>query len=148
LIVVSHDREFLNNVVTSALIFRKDSTIKEYVGGYDDWNEQIENSETLPVPAVKTVKKTEQPTVTPGTAVRKLTFKETRELQTLPARIESLEIEQQEIHRQLSDFLLCKKPGFVTESQARLAAIEADLITSFARWEELEKISLSSANRT
>ena len=140
LIVVSHDREFLNNVVTSALIFGKDSVINEYVGGYDDWERQIENStepsKTLPV--VKKEKATKQPL---DKKPRKISVKEKQELENISSIIETLETEQRAIHAQLADFTQCQKPGFTIASKSRLKEIEAELSKTFARWEELETLN-------
>jgi ATP-binding cassette subfamily F protein uup len=139
LIVVSHDREFLNNVVTSALIFWKDGSVNEFVGGYDDWERQL--AAAAPPPAARPdIKKEKAPAARPAGA-RKLSFKEKKELQDIPARIEALEAEQQELHRQLADFERCKEPGFVNTAKARLAEIEADLTKTYARWEELEALA-------
>jgi ATP-binding cassette subfamily F protein uup len=140
LIVVSHDREFLNNVVTSALIFGKDSTVNEFVGGYDDWERQLAQNAVAaaPRPAVQKDRVAAQPA---AAVVRKLSFKEKKELQELPARIETLEGEQREIHLRLADFTLCQKPGFVAQTKSRLTEIEADLALAYARWEELDALS-------
>ncbi len=137
LIVVSHDREFLNNVVTSALIFRPGHTVKEFIGGYDDWQRQLTAADIKPA-AATVIKKTKTPAPDNAEAARKLTFKETQELKTLPAHIESLENEQREILQQLTDIERCRQPGFVAQSKSRLATITAELATTYARWEELE----------
>jgi ATP-binding cassette subfamily F protein uup len=139
LIVVSHDREFLNNVVTSALIFDKDNTVNEFVGGYDDWERQIAAlAESAKPNAV--IPKEKPTTPVPQGVARKLSFKEKRELETLPALIETLDAEQEQLHIQLADFVQCQKPGFVAQTKARLGEIETKLKNAFARWEELDGI--------
>lgn len=138
LLVVSHDREFLNNVVTSALIFSQAGTIHEFVGGYDDWERQLLALATPitdpPKPAIELTKAKNQSTI----PARKLSFKEQKELEILPARIEALDLEQTQLHTQLADFVHCQKPGFVAKAQTRLAEIEYELKNAYARWEMLE----------
>jgi ATP-binding cassette subfamily F protein uup len=138
LLVVSHDREFLNNVVTSALIFTKDARINEYIGGYDDWERQLANSveQPKPEPAVKK----EKPVPAPK-GPRKMSMKEKRELENIPSVISALETEQRDIHIQLADLKQCQQPGFVAQSKSRLAEIESELSKTFKRWEELETLA-------
>ncbi|MGE5670310.1 MAG: ATP-binding cassette domain-containing protein [Fibrobacterota bacterium] len=138
-IVVSHDRVFLNNLVTSTLVFEDNGVVKEYIGGYDDWERQRKPIETLP-------KKTEQKQTDvksdsasgKAPAVKKLSYKEKQLLETLPQKIENLEMEQAELNRQLADPQFFQKPGFVAETKERLSQIEHDLETSFTQWQELE----------
>jgi ATP-binding cassette subfamily F protein uup len=134
LLVVSHDRAFLDNVVTSTLVFEGDGQWREYVGGYEDWLRQRRADE--PVPVAKPAKpKAERPTPKP----RKMGFKEKRELAELPGRIEGLEAEKQSL------FDLMASPGFyvarsadVVPTTQRLAQIEVELQAAYARWMELE----------
>ena len=87
-LVVSHDRAFLNNVVTSTLVFEGKGRVQEYAGGYDDWLRQIGSQLTKVIPARKEKKvRLKVKPAGPG----KLTFKETRELEELPGLIETLE---------------------------------------------------------
>ncbi|WP_458294018.1 hypothetical protein [Geobacter anodireducens] len=104
LLLVSHDREFLNNVVTSTLVLSGDGQVREYVGGYDDWLRQAaaETPAAKPQPAkasadapAKTRERNEKP--------RKLSFKDERELESLPERIHRLEEEQERLHATLAD---------------------------------------------
>jgi ATP-binding cassette subfamily F protein uup len=139
LIVVSHDREFLNNVVTSALIFGKDLKVNEYIGGYDDWERQLANR-IEPEKTSRTAKK-EKTATTTAVNPRKISMKEKWELETIPSIIDALETEQRSINVQLADFTQCQKPGFVTQSKARLAEIETELSKTFTRWGELETLS-------
>ncbi len=138
LIVVSHDREFLNNVVTSALIFGKDGTVNEFVGGYDDWERQLANTPGPSVPPA--AEKEKVPARKSAETVRKMTFREKKELQDLPSLIEKLEAERQQIHLQMADLSLCRKPGFVARAKSRLAEIETALAKTYARWEELDAL--------
>ncbi len=140
ILLVSHDREFLNNVVTSTLVFEGNGTVGEYPGGYDDWliqrpappEEGIERPAKKP-PVVSRVEKKYRP--------RKLTFKEGKELEALPGIIEKLEHEQKDIFTRMAD------PNFYRSSadtlpdlRIRLEEIEKELMTAYARWEELEEI--------
>jgi ATP-binding cassette subfamily F protein uup len=134
LFLVSHDRAFLDNVVTQVIAFEGDGKLAEYVGGYADWQHQR-------APEVKP----EKPTVlakprTPRSPSRgKLTFNESRELEVLPANIEALEAERKQIGKSLSDPELYRARGDeVKQLRARLGEIENQLMTAFARWEELE----------
>ncbi|MCP4688742.1 MAG: ATP-binding cassette domain-containing protein, partial [Desulfobacterales bacterium] len=99
-LLVSHDRAFLNNVVTSTLVFEADGEINEYVGGYDDWCRQRRTPELKPAKSTTSpppVKKRER-----RPSRRKLTFNETRELEALPRKIETLEAEREEIFARMA----------------------------------------------
>jgi ATP-binding cassette subfamily F protein uup len=138
-IVVSHDRVFLNNLVTSTLVFEDDGVVREYIGGYDDWVRQRKPVETQ-------LRKAEQKqaeikidtAINKAPAVKKLSYKEKQLLETLPQKIENLELEQAELNRQLADPQYYQKPGFVAATKDRLSMIEQDLETSFTLWQELE----------
>ena len=100
LLLVSHDRTFLNNVVTSTFVFEEEGRVNEYIGGYDDWQRQSEAkkknvAEKISAKAESVRKQCERP--------RKLTFKEQRELEALPQRIEALETEQQQLYQTMGD---------------------------------------------
>ncbi|WP_455385672.1 ATP-binding cassette domain-containing protein [Acidihalobacter prosperus] len=140
LILVSHDRAFLDNVVTSTLAFEGDGRFVEYVGGYQDWLRQR--------PPPKTAEPVRQAAAAPRTApkpkanARKLSYKEQRELDALPERIAALEAEQTSLHGQLSDPAVYRdQPETVRRTQARLAEVDAELEQAFARWEELEAVA-------
>lgn len=135
-LAVSHDREFLNNLVTSTLVFDQDGSVKEYVGGYDDWERQrderiAQEKNALPAQPQKNNRPKNQ-------GARKLSYKEKTTLENLPKKIEDLERELHELNMQLADPALFQKPGFVTETKKRLATIESELEESFRLWEELE----------
>ena len=138
LLLVSHDRAFLDNVVTSCLAFEGNGRIREYVGGYSDWLRQRPAPE--PAPAVKP-KPASNPTpkpprpATPG----KLGYNERRELERLPARIEELEQRQQELHTLTADPAFYKQePAAITRRMEELRGLEVELEAAYGRWEELE----------
>ncbi|OGR33066.1 MAG: ABC transporter ATP-binding protein [Desulfuromonadales bacterium GWC2_61_20] len=136
LLVVSHDRDFLNNVVGSTLAFDADGIVRDYVGGYDDWLRQ------RPVATPPAVKKVAEEKPRPRTEkARKLSFKEERELEALPEKIAALEAEQEALHAQLADPAFYKSAGAETvRLNARLAELEGELTAAYARWEELEAV--------
>ncbi len=137
-LLVSHDRSFLNDVVTSSLVFSGNGRIEEIIGGYDDW---LALQEQQKQPASET-KSTLKPERRRQERPRKLSFKEKRELEELPARIEALETEQEEIHARLADPTLYQQGdgAAISDLQQRLQEVEAELEICFARWEELEQI--------
>jgi ATP-binding cassette subfamily F protein uup len=129
LLLISHDREFLDNVVTSTLVFEGDGRIEEYVGGYTDWREQQRRTEEKPAKSAPAA----------GQAVRKPGAKERKELEALPARIEALEREQAELAGKMADPKFYKGDAArVQAARSRLEAIEREQAAAFARWEELE----------
>ncbi len=132
-LLVSHDRSFLNNVVTSTIVLEGGGRVQEYVGGYDDWLRQ-RKKETPPEGDKPKTDRAEKE-LTPS---KKLTFKEKRELAELPARIEALETEKQERFKMLSDPQVYSRAGGVSETQARIDAIEAELARAYEQWAELE----------
>jgi ATP-binding cassette subfamily F protein uup len=137
LLLVSHDREFLNNVVSSTLAIDSDGFVQETVGGYDDWLRE-QQAET----ASKTVQKPVQEKAKPQKErPRKLSFKEERELEALPDRIAELEQEQEQIHATLADPEFYKKAGpEVASLNARLDELDTELVVAYERWEELEAL--------
>lgn len=138
LLLVSHDREFLNNVVTSTLVVGADGRVREFVGGYDDWLRQASAEDT---PAVAGIKQVPDRSRRQAERARKLSFKEERELTAIPDLIAALEAEQDALHATLAD------PGFYKSAGAevltlniRLEALEAELVQAYRRWEELEAL--------
>jgi ATP-binding cassette subfamily F protein uup len=136
LLLVSHDRAFLDNVVTSTLVFEGDGRIGEYVGGYADWLRQraVAKPEAKPAAPKQVPAKAAEPAKR-----RKLSYKEQRELETLPDRIEALETEQQALQAQIS------QPSFyqqdnetVSATLARCEELEQELEQCLERWEALE----------
>ncbi|MBI2511497.1 MAG: ATP-binding cassette domain-containing protein [Opitutae bacterium] len=141
LLLVSHDRAFLDEVVTSTLVFEGDGRIGDYVGGYTDWqNEKKKQASRAQRPAAPSSGESPRPAapVAPASA-RKLTNKERSELEALPARIEALEKEQAELAAKLGDPVFYKTAGAkFAEVKARLETVEREHAAAFARWEELE----------
>ena len=138
LLIVSHDREFLSNVATGALLFESTGKVREYAGGFDDWQRTLAPDSGSAKPASKSPKPSHKPTSQKG---RRLTFKETHELKALPATIESLETEQADVSAVLADPDTYKgEAAIVTTATARLAVLEAELESSYERWQELEQI--------
>ena len=142
-LVVSHDRAFLDNVVTSTLVFEPTAgappfTVKEYVGGYADWlrqRRQLPAATGVPKPSAGTPEPQTQPTFSRS----KLSFKERRELDALPSLIESFEAEIAAAHAVMTAADYYRQPGDVlARDQARLHDLEARLATAFNRWNTLE----------
>ncbi|MGD9018835.1 MAG: ATP-binding cassette domain-containing protein, partial [Desulfuromonadales bacterium] len=134
LFLVSHDRAFLNRVVTSTIAFEGDGQVREYVGGYDDWLQLRQASAIEPAKTKATSRgkpKQERP--------RKLTFKEKRELDELPLRIETLESEIAALHKKIADPEFYRTAGAaVADVNNRLEDIERELATTYNRWQELD----------
>ncbi len=140
LLLVSHDRELLNNVVTSTLALEADGRVGEYAGGYDDWVRQRPAPRADAPAAPAASKAAPRPSV--PERPRRLTFKERQELDVLPGQIEALEAEQGRLYREMADPAIYQQRGDqVTQMAARLAAIEAELAVAYARWETLEAVS-------
>ena len=139
-LLVSHDRAFLNNVVTSTLVFEEDGQLREYVGGYDDWLRQRRELTAQKEP--KTVKTGEKPRRAVPLARLRLSFKETRELEELPEKIGALEEERTEIIAALSssEFYARGDPANVIAANARLEVLALELDGMYRRWEELETV--------
>jgi ATP-binding cassette subfamily F protein uup len=138
-LLVSHDREFLNNVVSSSIVFES-TGVREYVGGYDDWVRQTQSAGT-----VVEKKKEKGPAKKSGTMSandakqRRLNYKEKRELESLPQRIEEIEAEIATIHGQMADPEFFKRTGSeITETNVKLKKLEGNLEQALTRWDELE----------
>jgi ATP-binding cassette subfamily F protein uup len=138
LLLVSHDRAFLDNVITRSLVFEGNGAIGEYVGGYSDWLQQKKaeqhtrqaGSDPVAGPAAKTDR---------ATRPKKLSYKDQRELDSLPQRIEALDAEQTELQEAMGE------PGFYQQDKeevamtlARLEVVGQELEACYSRWEELE----------
>jgi ATP-binding cassette subfamily F protein uup len=133
LLLVSHDRAFVNNVVTSVLAFDADGICRHYAGGYDDWQRQRPKTEVIDTPKAAP-QRVEKKTVT-----KKLSFNESQELASLPERLEVLEAQKDILSKRLADpELYTKQRGQVSALQAELEAAEAELSGVYERWELLE----------
>ena len=138
LLLVSHDRAFLDNVVTSCVVFEGDGRIREYVGGYNDWLRQRPAPELV---AVTKPRPEPKPVIRPPKSATsgKLGYNERRELERLPARIEELEQRQRDLHALTADPAFYKQePVTITRRMEELRALEAELEAAYGRWEELE----------
>ncbi len=139
LLLVSHDRAFLDEVVTSTLVFEGDGRIGDYVGGYSDWQAEVRKRGAARTAPAAARERPEVRSPQPAAAARKLSTKERAELEALPARIEALEREQAELAAKLADPQFYKAAGArFAEVKARLETVERDHAAAFARWEELE----------
>ncbi len=137
LILVSHDRAFLNNVVTSTVVLEGQGEIYEYAGGYDDWLAQRKSQAKLSVAAPKAEKPEPKPAKVKD--IRKLSYKEERELERLPEQIEKLEAEHEDLYAKLADLGFYQKdPKEVAKAQARVETIGEELLRAYERWEYLE----------
>ena len=138
ILMVSHDRRFLNNVVTSTIVFEGEGNLQEYVGGYDDWLRQRQ----LPVGPPKTdiQREEKQRKERPPKEKRKLSFNEVRELDALPKRIETLEEEKERLVATLNspEFYASRDMEKINSANERLATLEKELDVAYHRWDELE----------
>jgi ABC transport system ATP-binding/permease protein len=140
-LLVSHDRAFLNNVVTSTIVFEEGGA-REYVGGYDDWVRQRgERASQTPTPSVR------RAAVAPAAGTnsnekRKLSFKERQEFEALPAAIEKYEAQIARLHEEMADPKFYQQPGTqIATAQARLRDLESQMATAYERWAELDRLA-------
>ncbi|MBL8138899.1 MAG: ATP-binding cassette domain-containing protein [Acidobacteria bacterium] len=159
LLLVSHDRRFLDHVVTSTLAFEGDGRVNEYVGGYDDWLRQrpaaaastagartsapvsAPMSGAIAPPAAPAVPAPPAPPPADAPVARKATNKERMERDALPAKIEALEAELKRLEAAVAAPDFYKQPaGDITATMARLAAVPDELLAAYARWDELSEL--------
>ncbi|MVF12912.1 ATP-binding cassette domain-containing protein [Ketobacter sp. MCCC 1A13808] len=147
ILLVSHDRQFLNNIVTSTLVFGGNGKIDEFVGGYDDWLRQrpavtSPQSDTKKSAQTAAQLNTQAEPVKPGaTKPRKLSYKDQKELESLPLAIETLEQSLEDLHQKLADpDLYQESPDQVNELTRKAGELETELEATFERWEELEAL--------
>lgn len=134
IILVSHDRAFLNNVVTSTLVFEGKGVINQYVGGYDDWLRQRKNETSSNPEALKKGK------ARTTLSANKLSYKDQRELDSLPKIIEGLEIQISEISIKMSDAnFYTSNRTLITETEKQLTECQTQLSRCYERWELLEQ---------
>lgn len=139
LLIVSHDRTFLNNVVTSTFVFEGQGQIKEYVGGYDDWLRQRQSVTGGELSAAQNSKRPEKPTESRVLKEKaKLSYKDQRELDSLPKTLQDLEDKVASLQGQLADPAIHSDHQKLTALSDELTATETALEASFKRWEELE----------
>ena len=137
LLLVSHDRAFIDHVVTSTLVFEGEGRVQEYVGGYEDWLRQRRQA-TAPVRVSRVDAAAISSDKSPG-AQRKPSYKEQRELEELPSRIEALEAEQQQLQAAVASPEFYKRPAVeIHEALARLEELETLLLTAYTRWDALD----------
>ena len=138
--LVSHDRTFLDNVVTQVVVAEGEGIWKEYVGGYADWERVSRTSQsTSAKEASKTAVKTKELAAEPTSKAKKLSFKEQRELEQLPLQIAALEAEQATLSERLADAnLYAKEPAEAQKLSERFAEIDQLLMDSLERWEIIE----------
>ena len=144
LILVSHDRAFLDNVVSSTLVFEGDGTINEYVGGYSDWLAQVTQAKQPPAkPVPVTQAPSSAPAKTPATK-KKLTYKEQRELETLPRQIEAMEAKQGKLNQRINSAEFYQEsPEQVKLTLDEAQNLAAELEVAYERWNELEDLAES-----
>ncbi|HCG7926191.1 ABC transporter ATP-binding protein [Vibrio parahaemolyticus] len=144
LLLVSHDREFVDNTVTTSWIFEGDGVIEEFVGGYHDAKQQRDQALAVRFSTEKPAKKEKVVEETPKTTQpknnsKKLSYKLQRELEALPAKLEQLESDIETLQEQVNDPEFFAKPVEQTQPVLeQLAALEQELEIAFERWEELE----------
>jgi ATP-binding cassette subfamily F protein uup len=140
ILLVSHDRAFLNNVVTSTIAFLGKSRLLEFVGGYDDYLRQRPVA-SEPAGTARQEPRQKPPPPPPGKNTRN--NKEARELEALPGVIEGLEREKEELAATLNspEFQTLSDRGAITEASDRLDALEREIESAYRRWEELEDLS-------
>jgi ATP-binding cassette subfamily F protein uup len=137
LLLVSHDRVFLDNVVTSTFVFEGDGRVQEFVGGYEDWLRQ-RKSEVRSLKSERSSPSPQPPVPSPGSS-KKLTYKEQRELEALPPRIEALESEQRALAEKVASADFYKESAdAIRASLARVEALQRELTGAYARWGELD----------
>lgn len=132
LLLVSHDRAFLDNVITSSLIFEGNGKIQEYIGGYSDWqNHTKQKKPTIPAKITPEKEKTK--------SAKKLSYKDQYELEQLTKQIEKLEAEQQQLQELIADPDFYQQPSEkITPTLTKMTKIDTELKTLYRQWEKLE----------
>ncbi len=135
-LLVSHDRAFLDDVVASTLAIDADGTVREYDGGYADY---LRQRQAAAAPATKPAASVEKGPKAPGERARGPSYKEKRELEALPSLIERLETARSELHEAMADPAFYRKDGGeIAGANARLAKLDEELAAAYERWEALE----------
>ena len=136
-LLICHDRTFLNNVVSSTIVFAENGEVREIVGGYDDWladRALREEEARKKAAAARPAPRSEEP----AKRQTKLSFKEKQDLQQLPGLIEQKELEISQIEQKLSDPEFYKTGGAAADLAARLNQLEEELLIDMQRWEDLQ----------
>lgn len=139
LLLVSHDRTFLNNVAMSTIVFDDDGEVREYIGGYDDWQQQRQQDKAYQAQKNKVTTKSLKPVEKKANKKSKLTYQEQLDLAAYPKKIEALDKQQSDLHDAIA------QPSFYKQSEAKIAAtqeelakVTADLDAMYEKWEALE----------
>ncbi|MFJ5444960.1 ATP-binding cassette domain-containing protein [Methylobacillus methanolivorans] len=144
LFLVSHDRAFLENTVTQIIAFEGNGILSEFGGGYDDWFRHTQSQAAAKTAAKVSNEKPKQETPAKKPAANKLSFKETRELESLPGKIEALETEQSTINQALANPDIYRENADQARTlQQRLSEIGSEIEQAMVRWEELENRNLA-----
>ena len=136
--LVSHDRMFLDNVITQSIVFEGNGKLKEYIGGYDDYIDAKKREQALQTTQNSKTPPVEEKSKPKANRTVKLSYKEQRELEALPDEIAQLEAEQNHINQQLSDPDVFKDYEKAGSLQTRAEEIEMLLLEKLERWERLE----------
>ena len=140
LILVSHDRDFLDHVTTSTLVFESNGQINDYTGGYSDWR-RLQQANPTP-PKASNTSPQRKATAPPRKA--KLSFNDRRDLEGLPGQIEDLESEQDALHQRMADPAFYQEDATViSTAKEQLDTLEQTLATAYERWEELAQLDES-----
>ncbi len=153
-LLVSHDRTFLNNVVTSTIVFEEDG-VREYVGGYDDWVRQCSARPTNSIsakssgapknsrsPEKPTAQDSPKPAKADDNRKRRPSFKERQERESLPALIEQIETEVASLHAAMAEPEYYRQTGEqIAAEAARLKQLKTQLTVAYQRWEELDELA-------
>ncbi len=143
LLLVSHDREFLNNVVTGTLALEGEGRVGEYAGGYDDY---LRQRPAPPPPPAEPAAKAAPPRKPPRAAVPRLTYRQQQELEALPEQIEVLETEVGALHEAMADPAFYRQtPEEIAAAKARVEALEGDIADAYRRWAELDAVRTQRA---
>ena len=142
ILLICHDRMFLNNVVTSTLVFSGNGTIDDYVGGYDDWLAQRPPEPSQTKEPSGSAKKARYKEERKAKQKKKLSFRERREIEELPARIEDLEAEQAALHTDMAEPEFYRQPPEdIAAATQRLKTLADEISAAYERWEYLESIA-------
>src|SRR5690606_38804671 len=138
-LLVSHDRAFLDDVVTSSLVMLGNGRVGEFVGGYSDWAAMQPSSSPAAITTPASPPKTATAASTPAATKRKLSYRDQRELDALPGQIEALEARMAELTEAMSDPAFFQQDADKAADAGReLAELQAQLDHAYARWEALD----------